>query len=99
MLNPEDVNERGAKEMGHIGTDELISYVEGKTSDVDKMTLESHVTSCGECAELKREFENLLHLLIEDASFEPPAELVQFGIDLFQPVARQRTGQGIRKFI
>src|SRR5215831_6708663 len=86
--------------MRHITIENLMNYVEGTVSDVEKSTLETHVTSCGDCAELKQEFQILAYRLKEDASFEPPADLVQWGIDLFQPVMQpQGSGRGIRKFI
>jgi hypothetical protein len=86
--------------MRHITIENLMNYVEGNVSDVEKSTLETHVTSCGDCAELKQELQILIYRLKEDASFEPPAELVQWGIDLFQPVMQpQGSGRGIRKFI
>ena len=86
--------------MRHITIESLMNYVEGNVSDVEKSTLETHVTSCGDCAELKQEFQILAYRLKEDASFEPPADLVQWGIDLFQPVMQpQGSGHGIPKFI
>jgi hypothetical protein len=77
-----------------------MSYIDGKGSDVEKSTLEGHVLACGGCSELKQEFQTLVHRLKDDASLEPPAELVQWGIDLFQPVTRpQGAASGLRKFI
>jgi hypothetical protein len=86
--------------MQHTTVDNLMSYIEGNMPDVEKTTLETHVATCGDCAELKQELQILLHRVNEDASFEPPAELVQWGVDLFQPIMRpKRSGGGIRKFI
>ena len=86
--------------MRHITIEDLMTYIEGSPSDVEKSTLETHLTACGDCAELKQEFQNLLFRLKEDASFEPPADLVQWGIDLFQPVMRPKEAvSGFRKFI
>jgi len=86
--------------MQHITVEKLMNYIEGNVSDVEKSTLETHVTSCRDCAELKQEFQIFVHRLEEDASFEPPAELVQWSIDLFQPVVQpQGSARGIRKFI
>src|SRR5262245_61232251 len=86
--------------MRHINIESLMSYLEGNVSDVEKSTLETHVASCGDCAELKQEFQNLAYRLKEDAAFEPPADLVQWGVDLFQPVMQpQGSGRGIKKFI
>jgi hypothetical protein len=86
--------------MPHVTVENLIDYIEGQGSDVEKLTLETHIASCKECEELKKEFQTLITRLREDASFEPPAELVQWGINLFQPVAQtQRASSGLRKFI
>lgn len=86
--------------MQHITIENLIDYVDGKGSDVEKSTLESHVMACGDCSGLKQEFQSLIHRLKEDASFEPPAELVQWGINLFQPVMQpQGAVNSLRKYI
>jgi hypothetical protein len=86
--------------MHHITVENLINYIEDHVSDVEKSTLESHVTACGDCAELKQEFQALIHRLKEDASFEPPADLVQWSINLFRPLAQpQGATSGLRKYI
>ncbi len=86
--------------MRHVTVENLIDYIEGHTSAVEKSTLEEHVASCRECGELKQEFQALIYRLQEDASFEPPAELIQWSIDLFQPVMQpQGAVRGLRKFI
>jgi len=95
----EDVKKR-SEGMRHITVENLIGYIDGQGSDVEKSTLEGHVTTCRDCAELKQEFQALIHRLKEDASFEPPAELVQWSINLFQPVMQpQGAVSGLRKFI
>ena len=95
----EDVKKR-SEGMRHITVENLIGYIDGQVSDVEKSTLEGHVTTCRDCAELKQEFQALIHRLKEDASFEPPAELVQWSINLFQPVMQpQGAVSGLRKFI
>jgi len=85
--------------MRHVTLDNLISYMEGEASDVEKSTLDSHVQTCNECAELKQEFQLLMTRLQEDASFEPPAGLVEWGVNLFQPVMQPATGGKLRKII
>lgn len=86
--------------MRHITVENLIDYIDGRVSGVEKSTLESHVAACGDCTELKQEFQTLMNRLKDDASFEPPAELVDWGIDLFQPmmVPAGKVG-GLRKYI
>ena len=86
--------------MRHVTVENLIDYIEGQGSDVEKSTLEGHISSCSECGELSQEFQALIFRLREDASFEPPADLVQWGINLFQPVMRpQGAASRLRKFI
>jgi hypothetical protein len=86
--------------MRHITIENLIDYIDGRVLGVEKSTLESHVTACGDCAELKQEFQTLIHRLKEDASFEPPADLVEWGINLFQPVMQPKGKvSGLRKYI
>ena len=72
--------------MRHVTVENLINYADGQASDVEKSTLDSHLTGCKECTNLKQEFQALITRLREDSSFEPPADLVQWGINLFQPV-------------
>ncbi len=63
-----------------------------------KSTVATHLVDCEECSELKQEFQVLAMQLREDSAFEPPAELVQWGVDLFQPVT-QLEKSGLRKII
>jgi hypothetical protein len=72
--------------------------MDGQASDVEKSTLDTHLNSCKECTELKQEFHALITRLREDSSFEPPADLVQWGVNLFQPLM-QPTAGGLRKMI
>jgi len=86
--------------MRHVSIENLIDYIEGQVSVVEKSTLESHIVSCSDCGELKQEFQAFITRLREDASFEPPAELLQWGINLFQPVTQpQGVVSSLRKFI
>src|SRR5436309_12375335 len=85
--------------MRHVTVENLIDYIESQASDVAKSTLERHMTDCNECEELKQEFQIVIARLREDASFEPLAELIQWGINLFQPVAQSKGASGLRKFI
>ena len=86
--------------MQHVTVENLMDYIEGQGSDVEKSTLETHVKNCGECGELKQGFQALIARLREDASFEPSAELLESGINLFQPLAQHKRGaSGLRKFI
>jgi hypothetical protein len=72
--------------------------MDGQGTDVEKSTLEAHLADCKECSELKQEFQTLMVQLREDSSFEPPAEVVEWGVNLFQPVMKPEKG-GVRKII
>ncbi|PYS56018.1 MAG: hypothetical protein DMG13_01360 [Acidobacteria bacterium] len=85
--------------MRHITNENLIDYMDGRASVDEMSTVESHLMNCGECEELKQEFHSLMTRLQEDSSFEPPAELLQWGVNLFQPVIRPQTAGGLRKII
>jgi hypothetical protein len=92
-------------DMGHVNVEEIIEFVEDRASSKTREVVENHLTGCVSCQELRQEFEVLLTQLREDATFEPPAELVQWGVDLFQPMQRpitERTGsvgKKLRKII
>src|SRR5438552_9620196 len=87
--------------MQHTSTDNLINYIHGQSSDVEKLTVETHLMSCRKCTEQNQEFRGLISLLQEDSAFEPPTELVQWGVNLFQPIMRpqETTRGGVRKII
>jgi len=84
--------------MRHLTVENIMDYMDGMGTDVEKSTVEAHLVDCEECAELRQEFQVLTMQLREDSAFEPPAELVQWGIDLFQPVM-QPEKSGLRKII
>ena len=84
--------------MQHVTVEALINYMDGAGSDAEKTVTEAHLTSCRDCGELKQEFQAFIDRLQEDASFEPPTDLVQWGINLFQPIVRPTLGS-LPKFI
>lgn len=78
--------------MRHLTIENIITYMDGQGTDVEKSTLEAHLASCRECSELKQEFQTLTFQLREDSSFEPPAGVVEWGVNLFQPLAQPAKG-------
>ena len=86
----------------HVGVEEVIEYVEGNAAPDARQGMETHFSTCSSCRDLLGEYELLLTQMNEDASFEPPAELVQWGINLFQPIlqpAKETVGKKIKKFV
>jgi len=75
-----------------------MNYMDGMGTDVEKSTVETHLVDCKKCSELKQEFQVLTMQLRQDSAYEPPPELVQWGVDLFQPIMRPEKG-GLRKII
>jgi hypothetical protein len=84
--------------MRHLTVENIVNYMDGQATDVEKSTLEAHLANCRECLELKQEFQSLMLQLREDSYFEPPAETLEWGINLFQPVMQPEKG-GVRKII
>ncbi len=85
--------------MQHINTEGLVDYMDDRVSGEGKLAVESHLSDCRDCAELTEELRMLVLRLQEDTSFEPPAELVQWGVSLFQPLLQPSTGGKLRKLI
>jgi hypothetical protein len=84
--------------MKHVDIENIINYLDGQGTDIERSALETHCAACQDCLALKQEFHGLISALREDSTFEPPAELVQWGVDLFQPVFQPEKG-GLRKII
>ena len=85
--------------MLHINAEDLVDYMDGRVSGEGKLAVESHLSECSDCGELKNELGLLVLRLQEDTTFEPPAELVQWGVNLFQPLLQPSTGGKLRKLI
>ena len=87
--------------MRHVTAEDLISYIDQKTAEKEIRVIDDHILICSDCAELKQDFQTLTMQLRKDAQFEPPAELVQWGINLFQPLLQPASGGGskLRKII
>lgn len=82
----------------HLTTEVLLGYFMGTESPEGKSGIAAHLESCSACSELEHELNFIIGRLREDAAFEPPAELVDWAIHLFQPVMRPDR-RGLRTFI
>lgn len=81
--------------MFHPEIEEIIAYAGEQFSEIDRDPLEQHMRSCTECTERVEEYRRLDHLLKQDASFEPPADLVSWAVNLFQPLVRPEARPGM----
>jgi hypothetical protein len=84
--------------MGHAAVEHLIRYLDGVASEHETAGLERHLKHCVECQELKQELQVFVTQLRDDSQYEPPADIVRWGIDLFQPVV-QPQGSAVRRII
>jgi hypothetical protein len=41
--------------MQHINTEDLVDYMDGRVSGEGKLAVESHLSECSDCGELKEE--------------------------------------------
>jgi len=85
--------------MRHLTVENLINYMDGQASSDEKLTAEEHLSACSECVGLKQEFRGLVTRLREDSAYEPPSELLQWSVNLFQPILKTETGGKLRKII
>jgi hypothetical protein len=76
-----------------------MEYMDGQLTDENRALVDSHVLQCEDCSDLQHELQEFVISLRSDASFEPPAEVLQWGVNLFQPMLPQESGRSIRKII
>jgi hypothetical protein len=83
--------------MQHLHIEKIINYVHGQSSDIEKSAVETHLLECAKCLQHKQEFQDLVASVAEDSSFEPPAALVEWGINLFQPMVQAPNVAPVRR--
>jgi hypothetical protein len=76
-----------------------MEYMDGQLTDENRAVVDSHVLECTDCSDLQHELQEFVISLKSDASFEPPAEVLQWGKNLFQPMLQPQSGRSIRKII
>jgi len=85
--------------MGHVKTEDLVDYADNRMLDQARAEIELHFSECRDCDGLRQDIQNLVLQLQSEAAFEPPADLVQWGIRLFEPLAQPTTGEKLRKMV
>ena len=78
--------------MRHLTIETLIDQVENKADDTSLELVNQHLSTCEKCQSKAGEFSELLSFLNNDSANEPPAELLEWGIQLFQPVLSPAEG-------
>jgi hypothetical protein len=74
--------------MRHLSVGTLIDQIENKADAAALAETNQHLSECERCQNNAGEFSQLLTFLNNDATNEPPADLLEWGIQLFQPVLR-----------
>ena len=82
--------------MRHITVESLINHIENKADTPELAAADLHLNECAQCQSNAGEFTELLRFLNTDKINEPPAELLQWGTQLFQPVFRPAEGKTSR---
>jgi len=87
--------------MRHVNAEKLMEYRDGQLTDEARAMIDSHLSHCSECLQLKNELTQFVIWIESDSSNEPPAEALQWGVSLFQPMAQEKetAGQKIRKIV
>jgi hypothetical protein len=76
-----------------------MDYADGALPAPDRQEVEQHLAGCNDCNKQQQEFSQLIHYLQQDSTFEPPAGLVQWGEELFQPLLQAPKAGRIRRII
>lgn len=87
--------------MRHINAEKLMEYRDGQLTDDAKALVDNHLSQCASCSQLKQELQQFMIFVESDAAFEPPAEVLQWGVSLFQPILQPRESIGghVRKIV
>ena len=85
--------------MAHLSIENLIDYVEKKVTEGMRLEVETHLAQCEKCFGEKQELQSLVLHLQQDSSFEPPADLVQWGVSLFQPILQPSPAGKLKRII
>lgn len=87
--------------MRHITAEKLMEYMDGLLTDEGKASIDGHLSQCSDCHQTNQELQQFILRLQSDSAFEPPAEVLQWGISLFQPMLQpqETVGGKVRKII
>jgi len=85
--------------MAHLSIENLVDYIEKKVSESTKLNVETHLAQCEKCFQVREEFQGLVLQLQQDPLFEPPADLVQWGVSLFQPILQPSPAGKLKRII
>jgi hypothetical protein len=78
-----------------------MEYREGHLTEESKAMIDSHLAHCAECSQMNKELQEFVIWLESDSSFEPPADVLQWGMSLFQPLlqTKESVGGKVRRIV
>jgi hypothetical protein len=78
-----------------------MEYMDGQLTEATKAMIDSHLAHCPDCEQVRQEIQQFVIWLQSDSTFEPPAETLQWGVNLFQPMLQpqETVGGKIRKIV
>lgn len=78
-----------------------MEYRDGHLTEESKAMIDSHLANCAECSQMKQELQEFVIWLESDSSFEPPADVLQWGMSLFQPLlqTKETVGGKVRRIV
>ena len=87
--------------MRHVNAEKLMEYMDGQLTEATKAMIDSHLSHCPACQKINQEIQQFVIWLQSDSAFEPPAETLQWSVNLFQPMLQPQEAVGgkIRKII
>jgi len=71
-----------------------MEFMDGLLTEESKTSISSHLTECSDCLEVHQELQKFIFKLTSDSSFEPPADVLQWGVSLFQPMLQPQETVG-----
>jgi Putative zinc-finger len=87
--------------MRHVNAEKLMEYMDGQLTEEAKAMIDGHLSHCSDCLQTRNELHQFVIWLQTDSSYEPPAETLEWGVSLFQPMLQPKESAGgkIRKIV
>jgi len=87
--------------MRHVSAEKLMEYMDGLLTDDAKTVISTHLAQCSDCSQTHQELQTFVLKLQSDSAYEPPAEVLQWGVSLFQPMLqpKETVGGKVRRII
>ena len=82
--------------MRHVNAEKLMEYRDGQLTEESKAMIDSHLSHCADCSKMNQELQEFMISIESDSLFEPPADTLRWGMNLFQPMLQPKESVGAR---